>query len=154
MKDSMKRWWRYGLLALGVLIIDRLTKWYALQQFQVPVHINQFLSFELTFNRGISWGMFHGASTQVFLVVSVAIALVTCLVASYALKEFKKGRPIIGETLVIAGSLSNLIDRAVYGGVIDFILVSYGTWSWPVFNGADMAIVLGVGLMIMEQYRS
>ncbi len=146
--------WNYAFLFLIIILLDRLSKWYALQQWQVPMHINQFLTFELAYNRGISWGMFHSASDFVFVLVSIAIGVVTLFVAGTAWIRFMNGQSIIGELLVVAGSVSNLIDRVLYGGVVDFILLSYGEWSWPVFNFADMAIVLGVGVMIWEHYRS
>jgi signal peptidase II len=146
--------WGYAFLFFGIVLLDRISKWYAMQQWHVPLQINQFLTFELAYNRGISWGMFHSTSNLVFACVSIAIGAVTLLVASSAWIRFMNGHSIIGELLVVAGSVSNLIDRALYGGVVDFILLSYGEWSWPVFNLADMAIVLGVGVMILEHYRS
>ena len=146
--------WNYVFLFFGIILLDRLSKWYAMQQWQVPLHINQFLTFELAYNRGISWGMFHSSNDFVFVLVSIAIGVVTLIVASSAWIRFMNGQSIIGELLVVAGSVSNLIDRALYGGVVDFILLSYGDWSWPVFNFADMAIVLGVGVMIWERNES
>ncbi len=146
--------WNYKFLFFGIILLDRISKWYAMQQWQVPLHINQFLTFELAYNRGISWGMFHSSNDFVFVLVSIAIGVVTLIVASSAWIRFMNGQSIIGELLVVAGSVSNLIDRALYGGVVDFILLSYGDWSWPVFNFADMAIVLGVFVMIVEHYRS
>ncbi len=146
--------WNYAFLFFGIVLLDRLSKWYAMQQWQVPLHINQFLTFELAYNRGISWGMFHNSSDFVFAIVSITIGVVTLLVAGTAWIRFMNGQSIIGELLVVAGSTSNLIDRVLYGGVVDFILLSYGELSWPVFNFADMAIVLGVGVMMWEHYKS
>lgn len=144
----------YSFLATAVIILDRITKWYALNNWQLREHINQFLSFELTFNRGISWGMFHNASNSLFVIVSMIIAAVTIAVAGVAIYKLRAGECIWGETLIVAGSISNLIDRLLYGGVVDFIHLSYGQWSWPLFNVADMAIVLGVIIMVWEQYKS
>lgn len=141
----------YGYLVLGTLIfiIDRATKLAALAHcLQGSYIVNQFLSFEVVFNRGISWGMLHSASDVVFGIVSLIIAIVTGALCWYAYHNYKSGNPIIGEVFIIAGSLSNLIDRVVYNGVVDFIILSYGDVSWPVFNIADAAIVLGVGLLV------
>jgi signal peptidase II len=68
----------------------------------------------------------------------------------YAYHQYLCGNSIIGEVCVVTGSLSNLIDRVVYHGVIDFIILSYNDFSWPVFNIADTIIVLGVGIMIFQ----
>lgn len=154
MKIRIRSILSYSFLALGILAFDRISKWYAMSNWQLPQQINQFLSFELTYNRGISWGLFHSANGCIFGTVSLIIASVTLMVAALAVQKIKEGDCIIGETLIVAGSVSNLIDRALYGGVVDFILLSYGEYSWPVFNVADMAIVVGVAVMVWEQYRS
>ena len=138
----------YFCLGLLIFILDRLTKIAALIYAQTPYVINKFLSFELIFNRGVSWGMFHDASHMTFVLVSGIIALITAFLCWHAYVLYKKGNSIIGHVCIISGSIANLIDRVVYGAVIDFIVFSYNTYSWPVFNIADMAIVCGVGLLI------
>ena len=55
-------------------------------------------------------------------------------------------------SLVLGGAIGNLIDRLVYGYVIDFLDVYYGNWHWPAFNIADSAITLGVILMLVESF--
>jgi len=55
-------------------------------------------------------------------------------------------------SLVLGGAIGNLIDRVAYGYVIDFLDVYYQTWHWPAFNVADMAICLGVFLMLLESF--
>ena len=144
----------YSVLALGVGFFDRVTKWYAMHNCAIPKYVTDFLSCELTYNRGISWGLFHSANNYLFGAVSVVIACVTVVVAAMAWQQYKEGHLIVGELLVVTGSVSNLVDRVLYSGVVDFIHFHYAGWSWPVFNIADMAIVLGVGLMIYKQYRS
>lgn len=138
----------YILLSMIISIIDRITKLAALKYLQTPRVINEYLSFELTFNRGISWGMFHDAAETMVGVVTTTIAIITAFLCWHAYDTYKKGHSIIGHVCIITGSIANLIDRAVYGGVIDFILLSYQHYSWPVFNIADVAIVCGVALLI------
>lgn len=132
-----------------ILIIDRITKLAALAYAQVPYIINDYLSFELIFNRGISWGIFHDATGIVFFIVSTIIAIITAFLVWHTYYLYRCKKPIVGHVCIIAGSVANLIDRVIYGGVIDFILLSYGSYSWPVFNIADMAIVCGVGLLVL-----
>lgn len=144
----------YFILAVVVFIIDRATKMAALAYCAEDVcRINFFLSFELLFNRGISWGMLHSASDTVFLLVSLIIVTVTALLCVYTYHNYVRGASIAGETLIIAGSIFNLIDRVIYGGVIDFIVLSYGNVSWPVFNIADAAIVVGVGILVFQHEK-
>jgi signal peptidase II len=54
--------------------------------------------------------------------------------------------------LVLGGAVGNLIDRLLYGYVIDFLDVYYQSWHWPAFNIADSAITLGVVLMLAESF--
>jgi signal peptidase II len=142
---------KYIILAIVIFIVDRATKLLALTQcMELPCTVNQFLSFEVVFNRGISWGMFHSSSDIIFYAVSTTIAIITAVLCGYAYHNYKQGNLIIAEVCIIAGSCCNLIDRVVYGGVVDFILLSYGAASWPVFNIADAVIVFGIGLFILR----
>ena len=143
----------YGYLFLGTLIfiVDRITKMAALVCCKEGSYkVNQFLSFDLLFNRGISWGMFHSSSDLVFLSVSLVTAIITAALCWYAYYNYRQGASIVAEVCIIAGSFSNLVDRVVYNGVIDFIVLSYGDLSWPVFNIADAVIVLGVGILVFQ----
>lgn len=145
------KYYAYCAIALGIFIIDRATKLAALAWCSEHAYkVNSFLSFDVVFNRGISWSMLNFSSNIGFIVVSLMIAMVTVAVCWHAYYNYARGVSIIAETLIIAGSISNLIDRVIYSGVVDFILLSYGNLSWPVFNVADAAIVMGVGLLLFR----
>lgn len=139
----------YALLALIVVVADRLTKAYALHHFSTPVVFNKVVSAELIFNRGISWSMLTFDDQRLFMGVSCLIMAVILMLALYTRKRFCQGQMIIGETLVLAGAVSNLVDRFLYHGVIDFIVLSYGSWTFPVFNVADVCIVIGIGIICL-----
>jgi len=53
--------------------------------------------------------------------------------------------------LILGGALGNVIDRVLHGHVVDFLLFYWRTWYWPAFNVADCAIVLGAGLLILDE---
>ena len=55
--------------------------------------------------------------------------------------------------LIIGGAVGNVIDRLLYGYVIDFIDVFYGSWHWPTFNIADSAISVGAFLLLLDAFR-
>lgn len=139
----------YVLLFSGVITIDRVSKNWALEHCQESYYINDFLSFDLLFNRGISWGMFHSESRIIFGFVSCLIAAIVLALGLYTFVRWNNTRWVVGEVMVVAGTISNLIDRAVYPGVIDFIALSLKGYCWPVFNIADAFIVSGVILMIV-----
>ncbi|MCK5120521.1 MAG: signal peptidase II [Methylococcales bacterium] len=81
-----------------------------------------------------------------------AMALIISTVLIVWLYRLKKHETLlaIALALVLGGAIGNLIDRLAYGYVIDFLDVYYQSWHWPAFNVADMAISLGVFLMILE----
>jgi signal peptidase II len=54
--------------------------------------------------------------------------------------------------LILGGALGNLVDRLLYGHVIDFIDLYYGDWHWPTFNIADSAITLGAALLLLDAF--
>jgi signal peptidase II len=143
----------YASIATGVLLIDRITKWLALNYLDGEYRVSSFLSFDLIMNRGISWSLFHSMNTIVFGVLTTCITLIIGLLIVHTVRRWYAGYSIFGEVITISGALSNLIDRIIYGGVIDFIVVSAGSWSWPVFNIADCCIVLGIAMMMYTWLR-
>ena len=144
----------YGLFGLSIIGIDRFTKKMALAYCQTRYCINSFIACDVAFNRGISWGWLHSQNEIIFFLVSLMIFLITLAVAFYGAYRFYYRYCIAAEVMIIAGSLSNLIDRWHYQGVIDFIEFSYKGYSWPLFNCADASIVIGVLLMFLLHARS
>jgi signal peptidase II len=129
--------WLYGLLAASIIILDQLTKYLALR----------WCALACTFNRGISWGMLNSGSPLTFYVLTGLVIAITVILAGYAYHRMQQGYTVFGELLIVSGSVSNIIDRFIYGGVVDFIEVRVGSWIGPSFNLADSMIVLGVGIM-------
>jgi signal peptidase II len=143
------RW--YVVLALAIIVVDRISKAYmrSLDSYQ----ITSWLRIQPTLNRGISWGMLNSNGTCIFVMLSILIMAFIVLLIRYARERYHNSSFIIGETLVIVGACSNVIDRLWYHGVVDFIVISYGTWVWPSFNVADAAIVCGACIMIFSSLR-
>ncbi len=140
----------YTLLASGAFIADRASKWYALQMWVQEQVIAPFLSFQVAINRGISWGLLQHAHQAIFVGVSMLILAVTGGLIVYASRRYNQGYSIVGEVLVVSGSCSNILDRYLYGGVVDFIMFHKGSLTWPLFNIADSCIVLGVLIMVVQ----
>lgn len=140
----------YAALMLSIIMLDRITKVYAFYYCQAEQVFTKYLSCELVINRGISWGIFNAADKIFYYVICAAVVTVTLLLAWYTYKRFCAGQTIYGELLVLSGSLSNIIDRVYYGGVIDFIVFHTRWYTWPVFNIADIAVVLGVLVIVLQ----
>lgn len=142
----------YLALFIGTLLVDRLTKAWAIAKLTQPSIINSFWSFELVYNRGVSWSLLNFADNTFFFILSVFIGLILIGVAFYTYIRWMNHYSIVGELLVLSGGISNLIDRFFYPGVIDFIHFSANGWSFPIFNFADVFIVIGVGIIILCNY--
>lgn len=141
-------------LMLGsiVLLLDRITKWYAIRYYSSEYIVNKYLLFELSYNRGVSWSLFHSEHAVQYAVLTLVIGAVIIGFLWYwahSVMACTQRLYKIGCTLVLAGAVSNFIDRLVYHGVVDFIVMHYAIWYWPAFNIADAAIVLGVILMLV-----
>lgn len=132
------------------LALDQLTK--ALVRIMLPegktVSLGGFGDLRQLRNPGTAFGIIEGRSWPLFL-ASIAVFAVLVLVlwrwGGPGSKVFQAG---LG--LIIGGALGNIIDRSVLGAVVDFI--DLGFWpmrSWPVFNLADLAIVVGVGIILV-----
>ncbi len=144
----------YGLVFMITFLGDRITKYGALNYCAEPVKVNEYLSFNLVFNRGVSWGWLHSDDTSTFILVTLMILALTGALIAYAISQWRASAFIMGEVLVISGGISNLIDRLVYHGVIDFIAVACPYWQSPIFNVADVCIVIGVGIMVIVGLRA
>jgi len=147
---------RFGVVvALIVCAIDQASKLWLLDVFDLAnrgiVHITPFLDFVLTWNTGISYGLFPQESELGrAILLALKAAAVVVLWVWLARSELKLTALALG--LIIGGAIGNAIDRVLYGAVADFVLFHITTKSfnfvWYVFNLADVAIVAGViGLM-------
>ena len=98
-------------------------------------------------NYGISFGLFSGIipSWVIILITSVVTIAIVYLMIQASNKVEKWGF-----TLIIAGAISNIFDRAINNYVLDFIYLHYKEFYWPAFNFADIYITLGA-LMILSQ---
>jgi signal peptidase II len=144
----------YFLLFVTVIAVDQASKWYVLHLARTSYSLLPCIRCELSFNPGVSWGLFQTTDKTLPIVLLVLIVGIIVSLAFLAYRNYKAGYSIIAEMLVIGGALSNLIDRFVHGAVVDFILIGYKGVYFPTFNVADVAIVGGViVLFIREIFR-
>lgn len=143
----------YSILGAFVFYIDRITKAWAMNNARDSIEINQFLSFDLVVNRGVTAGMLQSENPIWFTILSIIIGAIIVGLALYTCYRWHYGHNILGEMLTIAGAASNLLDRYWFQGVIDFIHVTFLEYSFPVFNCADIGIVLGVAIMFYLHWR-
>ena len=138
-------------LAVAVLLLDQATKQLALAHLTLhePVVILPVLNLTLVYNKGAAFGFLSSASgwQNVFFIV---VALIACGVILYLLRQTRDRLLAVALVLVLGGAIGNLVDRLIYGYVIDFIDVYYQSWHWPAFNVADSAITVGAILIAFD----
>ena len=87
-------------------------------------------------------------------VFGIGNGLLLIALAVVAIRGRWPRRALLGVTLFVAGGASNLLDRITYGMVIDFMNVGIGSLRTGIFNVADMAIMLGAGILVLERFQS
>jgi signal peptidase II len=137
--------------ALVALVLDQASKLYLLFVYDIAAHgavkITPFFDLVLTWNKGISYGLFQAetVSAQVLL-LAIKLAVVAALVVW--LWHAHNRIAALGLGLIIGGAIGNAIDGLAYGAVMDFAFfhLQWGAsrFDWYVFNVADVAIVAGV----------
>ena len=144
MRNAFKKYWPLIIFPIGVLI-DQLTKMWALNLDKPIVVIKNFFSFELLFNKGAAWGM----ALPKWLLITISVAATIGFIVYFF--KTKSGMFVkISSILVASGSCGNLIDRAFYpNGVIDFLSFQFGSYRFPTFNIADSLVVVGIILLLI-----
>lgn len=135
--------------ALLALFADLITKAWIVSRFGPGASVGvvgDFLRITHVRNVGASFGLFPGNTQTLIAVSSLAVIVVIFLAVR------SRGRPpamaFLG--LILGGAVGNLYDRLRLGEVIDFVDVGIGTHRWPVFNVADIAVTVGVFLLLIE----
>ncbi|MFH0898476.1 MAG: signal peptidase II [bacterium] len=141
----------YGTLFSLFFILDRVSKFLVLTSVHEDTAIiHNFFTLSVTWNKGVSWSLLSFKST---LGTSLLTGFILCVIVSFGIYtyiNYKKGLNIILEIMVLAGALSNIADRFLYGAVLDFLEFNFETWYWPTFNIADILIVVGILGIILK----
>lgn len=143
---------RWAILLIGVLIVvDQVVKhWMLALVFDPPrmLEVTGFFNLVPVWNTGVSFGLFGDSSTSRWILVALALIIVVVLLIW--LMRAGTGIVVFALVLVVGGALSNVIDRVLYGAVIDFVDIHGFGFHWPAFNIADMSIVIGTALLLYD----
>lgn len=140
----------YVLTLLVVLIGDQLTKLLVSSSLRLSspyTIIQNFFYFTYAKNEGAAWGMLQG---KIALFILVAIIAGFLMIKYFCYTKEKEELTRYGLVLVFAGMLGNVIDRIYLGYVRDFLDFFIFGYDFPIFNIADCAVVIGVGLIFLE----
>lgn len=146
--------WRWYWIALVIIALDIATKVWAVERFMYasPLQIIPgLLQFTYAENYGAAFSFLADAGGwQRWFFATIAIGFSAVVITwLWRLPAGKRWEPC-ALALVLGGAIGNLWDRVLLGYVRDFISVYYGSWSFPVFNVADMAISVGAVMLVID----
>jgi len=149
----MKKWLA---LACVILVLDQVTKYVVTAGLRLDerIEVTPFFNLVLVYNPGAAFSFLSDASGwQRWFFVALALA------ASVWIVDLLRRHPAqklfcLALSLVLAGAVGNVIDRLLFGAVIDFLDFHAFGWHWPAFNVADSAITCGACLLVWDGLRS
>ena len=169
-KLDRAKWKIFAIVSVLSLIADQVTKIWARASLPVSPKgcaipadfiarkcqgvaetvVDGFWEWRLSMNPGSAFGLFSSQGFARVMLSVVGIGAVGGMI--WMLKKARTDQKILhwALALVAGGAVGNLIDRIYYGVVTDFVLWKYQTHEWPVFNVADIVLVVGVGLMFID----
>jgi signal peptidase II len=146
---------RWLALSAVIVVIDQITKYAITRHFAVheAVEVTSFFNLVLVYNPGAAFSFLSDASGwQRGFFITIAFAASAWII--YLLRKHPRQTLFCcALSLVLAGAIGNVIDRILFGAVIDFLdFHAYG-WHWPAFNVADAAISCGAVLLVWDGFR-
>jgi signal peptidase II len=141
-------------LAAVVIVLDQLSKFWILNILDLPtkgqVPVTGFFNLTMVWNRGVSFGLF-AAEVDLARWGLVAFALAVSVALALWARKNDRLLPAVALGLVIGGAIGNLIDRARFGAVVDFLDFSGLMFPW-VFNVGDCGVTVGIALILLDSF--
>lgn len=162
------KFWKYIIIILVAIFADIVTKGFLLYLISghVPLYgvswtlvpfpylimrVGSIFNIVFTWNHGASFSMLRTVGEAAPWIMSIATGFIIGFIGYYMFTRAKKCERI-PLALIIGGALGNLIDRIRFGAVIDFLDFHINGWHYPAFNVADICIVVGVGLYLLNWF--
>jgi len=145
------RYYYYFLISLIVIVVDYITKKLIVKNFEIGEQLSVIGDFFLITshrNRGAAFGILQ--DQRLFFIIITIVILAGLIWYFHSVKNNARVILLIGLTSVFGGALGNFIDRVRFGEVVDFFQFNFGSYTFPIFNVADSAIVIGVILIIFD----
>ncbi|WP_222857229.1 signal peptidase II [Rhizobium herbae] len=139
------------ILVVIAVLIDQAIKaavemWLPFQQ---AVPVMPMLALYRTYNYGVAFSMLSGM--EGWFIVTMRLLVVAFVLWLWRRTSKDRFFAHLGYAMIIAGALGNLVDRLIFGYVIDYVLFHTATWSFAVFNLADSFITIGAGAIILDE---
>ena len=154
---------RLGLpVAVLVIALDQLSKWWVVEKLFRPdgvtetpfysmarIDIAPVFDLVMTWNRGVSFGIFNQPGEWNGLALSGAAAVIVVMLIAW-MSHAQSRMVALALGLVVGGAVGNVIDRLRFGAVADFLDVHLHAWHWPAFNLADSGITVGAIILVLD----
>jgi signal peptidase II len=143
------------VIAGTIVVLDQITKAAALEHLvpgtAIPL-VDGLLSLTLVMNTGLAFGLLSGLPPAWRWIVALLSVVALVVLARVAVRVLAGGGwpARLAIALIFGGAVGNLIDRARFGAVVDFVDAHYRGYHWPAFNVADSAITIGVVLLALH----
>lgn len=138
------------LSSLIFVIIDFISKIIIMSFYKNPITvIDKFFYIEKATNTGAAFSILTGGRI-LFIIIAILVLFYIC---KYMIKDVNNKTELISISMLIGGIIGNLIDRVVYGKVIDFLSLRFGSYNFPVFNLADIFITVGIFILLISSIR-
>ena len=140
-------------LSLVIIVLDQITKIAAdtYLTYHQPVPIIPFFNLTLAYNTGAAFSFLSDAGGWQRWFFTVLTIVISTVLVIWLLRLPREERwTAAALALILGGAIGNLMDRAIYGHVIDFLDVYYQHYHWPTFNVADSAITVGASILIIS----
>lgn len=142
-------------LAILIVVLDQLSKvWISRAlNYGQTIKLTPFFNLMLVYNKGAAFSFLASqAGWQRYFFTAISIAAIIFII--YLLKRHSQQKLFcLSLALILGGAIGNLIDRSLYGHVIDFLDMHAFGWHWPTFNIADCSITIGAVLFIMDELK-
>jgi signal peptidase II len=150
-----RKYWVFSIVCFWVILADQWTKY--LVQRKLPLYhkveiIKGFFNLTHVRNTGGAFGIFSGERGGVgsLLFIAFSFTAIGIILFLFSKAKDQERHLCLSLALIFSGAVGNLIDRLVYGEVVDFLQFYVSSFYWPAFNIADSAICSGIGLMALD----
>ncbi|MEO5376642.1 MAG: signal peptidase II [Magnetococcus sp. DMHC-6] len=143
-------------IAVLVIFFDQVSKFWmtnVLQKGEITL-LPGFFDLTLVHNFGAAFGLFTNLPPFWRESILIGVAAVATFFIIWLLRQTDRIWMSMALGLVLGGAVGNLVDRLRLGWVVDFIHLHWYDLSWPVFNLADCAITLGIGMLLWDNFKN
>ncbi|QED47470.1 signal peptidase II [Cytobacillus dafuensis] len=140
----------FYIIALFIIALDQFTKWLIVKNLELGESIeviDNFLYITSHRNKGAAWGILEGRMWFFYIITIIVVIGII-----YYIQKAAKGKWLLGVSLgfMLGGAIGNFIDRVYRQEVVDFIDTYPFGYNFPIFNIADSALVIGVGMLMIQ----